>query len=191
MADALLEARALLLLRTAAVDALKAVDFSVQAGEIHALIGPNGAGKTTFIHHVSGALPPTRQRAFSGRDVIPVGACTNVGRPAWPVPLDHQCLLRLAGARQRGVGREAGPMPAEVSFLVAGARRNRPVRRRTQLSRPGWPCCKTGAVAGQLSHGEQRALELAYGTGPPDRNCCSSTSQWPAPAPRSRHAWSN
>ena len=57
MADALLDVRRLSR-RFAAVDALKAVDFSVQAGEIHALIGPNGAGKTTFIHHVSGALLP-------------------------------------------------------------------------------------------------------------------------------------
>jgi len=51
MADALLDVRRLSR-RFAAVDALKAVDFSVQAGEIHALIGPNGAGKppssTTF-----------------------------------------------------------------------------------------------------------------------------------------------
>ena len=32
--------------------------FSVHAGEIHALIGPNGAGKTTLIHQLSGALAP-------------------------------------------------------------------------------------------------------------------------------------
>jgi branched-chain amino acid transport system ATP-binding protein len=32
------------------------VDLRVAAGELHALIGPNGAGKTTLIHLISGAL---------------------------------------------------------------------------------------------------------------------------------------
>ena len=37
----------------------KGVDFSLQAGERHAIIGPNGAGKSTFVHMVSGLLKPT------------------------------------------------------------------------------------------------------------------------------------
>lgn len=57
MADALLDVRRLSR-RFAAVDALKAVDFSVQAGEIHALIGPNGAGKTTFFNCMTGLYVP-------------------------------------------------------------------------------------------------------------------------------------
>ena len=69
MTEALLEVRQLSR-RFAALDALKAVDFSVQAGEVHALIGPNGAGKTTFVHHVSGALHPDSGSVhFAGRDV--------------------------------------------------------------------------------------------------------------------------
>lgn len=31
-------------------------NFSVETGEVHALIGPNGAGKTTLIHQISGGL---------------------------------------------------------------------------------------------------------------------------------------
>jgi branched-chain amino acid transport system ATP-binding protein len=69
MPEALLEVRHLSR-RFAAVDALKAVNFSVEAGEVHALIGPNGAGKTTFIHHVSGALQPDSGSVhFAGRDI--------------------------------------------------------------------------------------------------------------------------
>jgi branched-chain amino acid transport system ATP-binding protein len=37
----------------------KGVDFSLHAGERHAIIGPNGAGKSTFVHMVSGLLKPT------------------------------------------------------------------------------------------------------------------------------------
>jgi branched-chain amino acid transport system ATP-binding protein len=37
----------------------KGVDFSLRAGERHAIIGPNGAGKSTFVHLVSGLLKPS------------------------------------------------------------------------------------------------------------------------------------
>ena len=33
--------------------------LAVEAGELHALIGPNGAGKTTLIHQLSGSLAPS------------------------------------------------------------------------------------------------------------------------------------
>jgi branched-chain amino acid transport system ATP-binding protein len=46
------------------VYALNGASLSIEAGEVHALIGPNGAGKTTLIHVLSGALRPDQGTLF-------------------------------------------------------------------------------------------------------------------------------
>jgi ABC-type multidrug transport system ATPase subunit len=56
------------------VEALHALDLTVDAGERLALVGPNGAGKTTFMRMVAGLLDPS------------AGQVTIAGHPAGSLP---------------------------------------------------------------------------------------------------------
>lgn len=162
MAEALLQVSGLSR-RFAAVDALKDVNLTVEAGEVHALIGPNGAGKTTFIHHLSGALMPDAGNIhFVGQDVtrlsmhqrVAAGMArsyqiTNVflGLSA----LDNVALAVQGRADAGSSFRFWQPVQAEKRLFDEAQQ---------FLEQVGLQD-KTQVVAGQLSHGEQRALELA------------------------------
>lgn len=53
-----------------AVAAVVDVNLEVTEGSVHSIIGPNGAGKTTFFNLISGEVSPTAGRVyFKGRDI--------------------------------------------------------------------------------------------------------------------------
>jgi branched-chain amino acid transport system ATP-binding protein len=57
-------------LRFGGINALQAVRFDVQPGEIRAIIGPNGAGKSSLLNVINGVYQPQQGRiAFNG-DVL-------------------------------------------------------------------------------------------------------------------------
>jgi len=59
-----------LTVRFGGLAALNAVDFELGAGEIRAVIGPNGAGKSTFFNCITGVLRPTSGSiVFNGEDI--------------------------------------------------------------------------------------------------------------------------
>ena len=142
--------------------------LDVQAGEIHALIGPNGAGKTTLIHLISGALAASAGRVlFDGIDIshmaMPARVAHGLARSYQITSvfsrlsvLDNIALAVQAHAgnslnfwRPARLDAERYAMAAEVVARVGLA---------AQLQR----------LAGALSHGEQRQLEvgLALATRP-------------------------
>jgi branched-chain amino acid transport system permease protein len=147
---------------TKAFGGLVAVDdvsFEVRRGGIHAIIGPNGAGKTTLFNVITGLLHPDRgQVLLDGEDVT--------GRPAWQLvkrrvgrsfqqtnlfwALSSLDNVTLAEASARNLTRRMwGGCPAAVQ-----------ARGRELLERVGLGAF-VDVAANELSHGDQRSLELA------------------------------
>ena len=162
MAEPLLEVRQLSR-RFAAVDAIKQVNFAIDAGEIHALIGPNGAGKTTFIHHVSGAMQPDSGSVhFAGRDVTGLSMHERVAAGMARSYQITNVFLGLSALDNVALAVQ-GRADAGSSFRFW-----RPVRNERRLFDEALSHLeqvglgqRADCIAGNLAHGEQRALELA------------------------------
>ena len=141
--------------------AVDGVELAVQPGERRALIGPNGAGKTTLFNLIAGALPVSAGRiTLFDTDVTGVAqhrrAALGLARTyqvtnLFPRLTVLQNVLLAAQARTparfamlRPVGRFAGLEAAAREALAAVGLEDR-----------------AGAAVRQLSHGEQRQLEIA------------------------------
>lgn len=162
MAESLLEVRNLSR-RFAAVDALKQVNFSVATGEVHALIGPNGAGKTTFIHHVCGALQPDSGSVhFAGRDVTALAMHQRVAAGmarSYQITNLFLGLSALDNVALAVQGRQDAGSSLRFWQSVTAEQRLFD-EARCFLEQVGL-AARTSTIAGNLAHGEQRALELA------------------------------
>lgn len=129
------------------------VDFKLARGKITALIGPNGAGKSTFVGMVSGRTPATSGQVFlDGRDIsaLPAHKRIQLGvaytfqiTSVFPGLSVHENVALAARRRLRdGAGLEAkiGDVLAQVGIADRAAQ-----------------------IAGDLSYGHQRLLEIAMG----------------------------
>ncbi|HEY1290237.1 MAG TPA: ABC transporter ATP-binding protein [Burkholderiales bacterium] len=144
-----------------ALRASDGIDFDVAEGETHAVIGPNGAGKTTFIGQLAGNLRPDSGTVrFAGADITafpaPRRARLGLARSFQITSIypDFSVLQNVALAIQAHSGhsfrfwRDARSDPA----LIEPARK---VLDRLGLAGRG------EVLAANLSHGEQRQLEVA------------------------------
>jgi branched-chain amino acid transport system ATP-binding protein len=159
MSDVFLEARDVGK-RFGNFQALQGITLQFRAGELCAIIGPNGAGKSTFFNVLSGSLAPTTgQVLFRGQDVTGLAPhayarlgiaksfqITNVFRQLSAhenvrvaAQMRHSRFDFLSSrAKLRQVDDEAAALLARVGLAAHGRR-----------------------AAGDLAHGQQRALEIA------------------------------
>ncbi len=154
----LLESRGLTM-RFGGLTAVDAVDFQVRPGELRAVIGPNGAGKTTFFNMLTGVLPPTDgQILFQGQDItaLPAHAVSRLG-----IARSYQVTNIFADLTVLENVRIAAQSRVTTYNLWANADRLVAVNERaaTILALLGL-ADKRNLLAGALSHGEQRYLEI-------------------------------
>jgi branched-chain amino acid transport system ATP-binding protein len=141
--------------------AVDSVSLPVRRGARHALIGPNGAGKSTTFDLIAGTLPATSGRvSFDGCDItgLPEYRRARLGIAR---TFQHASVFTHVTAVENvliAVNRRAG----HGASMVRTALRRRPLVQRAEeaLWRVGLADARN-RVAGELSHGEQRQLELA------------------------------
>ena len=149
----LLETRGL----TKTFDGIKAntnVDFKLETGQIMALIGPNGAGKSTFVGMLCGRIPATSgQVFFNGKDISALPAHKRI---ALGMAYTFQITSVFGNLSVREnvalAVRRAGHLPEKQVQAKVDA-----VLERINLAE------RSEQIAGDLSYGHQRVLEIAMG----------------------------
>ena len=137
------------------------VNLSVERGIIHAVIGPNGAGKTTLIAQLSGQLKPDSGNIeFDGRSIINdsmarrarlgMARSFQITSVVMPMTLLENVMLAVQGGSGHSFGfwspvyRDRAMEAAAMSSLAEVGLEDRARR-----------------IAANVSHGEQRQLEVA------------------------------
>jgi branched-chain amino acid transport system ATP-binding protein len=137
------------------------LSLAVEKGELHAVIGPNGAGKTTLIAQLSGLLAPDSGRiVFKGQDVTALPAHR---RSALGLARSFQVTSIFLNFSAEDNVALAVQAHAGHSFRFLRAARAEAALRgpaKKALERVGL-AHRAGVVAADLSHGEQRQLEIA------------------------------
>jgi branched-chain amino acid transport system ATP-binding protein len=143
-----------------ALKAVQDVSFEAGAGKITAVIGPNGAGKSSLFNLISGATRPSAGTVrFDGREVT---------------GLPPQRMLAAGLSRSFQITNLFFELPVRENLRLAAqyveggkgllrplARSARAAQRVEELLAQFELARKADELAGFLSHGEQRRLEIA------------------------------
>jgi branched-chain amino acid transport system ATP-binding protein len=148
-----------LTVRFGGLTALNGVNFAVQRDEIRAIIGPNGAGKSTFFNCLTGVLRPTSGRIlFHGEDItgLPPDRISQKG-----IARSYQITNILPSATALENVRIAAQSRRHRWSLLIHHRAYRDIidRAEAALEAVGLRS-KENELAANLSHGEQRNLEI-------------------------------
>ena len=143
--------------------AVNGANLTVKKGEIVAVIGPNGAGKTTLFHLITGALKRDRGRIiFKGEDIgelPPYEICKKgISRsyqivnifPRLTVFENVQVAVLSYQRRSSNLFRPAQSLAVKETRSILES-----------MGLSG----KERSIAGSLSHGDQKILEIAIAVG--------------------------
>ncbi|WP_332777701.1 ABC transporter ATP-binding protein [Polaromonas sp.] len=160
MNEVLLSARSLTK-RFGGLAAVNEVSVDLWRDRIHAVIGPNGAGKSTLTNLLSGDLPPTSGSVSLGGQDVTGWSPEKISRQGLGrsyqktnifLPFSVWDNVRLAS--QSREPHAASWLKRAISFEAINARAERAIKLAGLESRKN-------RLAGTISHGEQRQLEIA------------------------------
>ena len=168
MAEVLLSAQKVTK-RFGGLAAVNGVSVDLWRGKIHAVIGPNGAGKSTLTNLLSGDLPPTSGTVLLGGTNVTGWAPERISRQGLGrsyqktnifLPLTVHENVRLA-AQSRDAQQPWNPL-RWWQDTRSDTIKNRATSARLEsaIELSGLKDQRT-AIAGAMSHGEQRQLEIA------------------------------
>jgi branched-chain amino acid transport system ATP-binding protein len=141
--------------------AVSDVSMQVATGELRAIIGPNGAGKTTFFNMISGFFAPTSgEIVFDGETVTKMPVTERVAKGMARTFQITEIFPELTVRENIRIGVESAQGLRQRFWIGHGARAevNRGIEEAlTQAGLTG----KADRLVGELSHGDQRAAEIA------------------------------
>jgi branched-chain amino acid transport system ATP-binding protein len=132
-----------------AVQVLRGLDFTVEAGEVVVILGANGAGKTTTLRAISGMIDGRGRVVFEGRDLLGRRADQIAHAGIGHVPQGRGTIVDLTVADNLRVG--------------AYRRRDSDIARDVDSWYDAFPRLgqRRGQLAGSMSGGEQQMLAIA------------------------------
>jgi branched-chain amino acid transport system ATP-binding protein len=136
------------------------LDLQVQRGEIHALIGPNGAGKTTLVAQLAGQLASDGGSVrFDGQDITRLVAHQRARRGLVRSFQITRLFKSMTALDNMAFAVQANQGHVFAAWASVRADADLNARAQSVLQRIGL-AAQADARVEQLSHGEQRALEV-------------------------------
>ena len=149
----------LLTVRFGGLTALSQINFEIARDEVRAIIGPNGAGKSTFFNCLTGVLRPTSGRIlFNGDDItgLPSNMISQKG-----IARSYQITNILPNATVFENVRIAAQSRRHAWNMVAHRDAFPDINEKAEKALGSVGLLgKADELAANLSHGEQRNLEI-------------------------------
>lgn len=142
------------------IPAVDNVSLTICSGEIHAIIGPNGAGKTTLLNLLSGELAPTFGRIFFEQRDITSMTADERSRAGLGRSFQHSSIFEEFSTYENVRIAAQSRLPSSMVFLRA-AENFTDVNARAEDAIRQIELLSPAVTAGEISHGEQRQLEIA------------------------------
>jgi branched-chain amino acid transport system ATP-binding protein len=141
--------------------AVDRVNLEVREGTIHSIIGPNGAGKTTFFNMLTGEIPPTQGEVFFREKKISGLKPYQIARIGIGRSFQQNSLFKNLTVLENVRLAAHIHLEGHFHFLRDFRSFHLPIDQAQRILEEIEILNLADRKAGELSHGAQRALEVA------------------------------